>query len=80
MSFSAVIFDLDGVIADTETVQLRAINFLLAPFGFSILPEEWATYYVGYPIEKDVSDIHSRFRACLVNPLLNLKVDGKCSC
>lgn len=59
--FSAVIFDLDGVIADTESVQLRAINLLLHPFGHSLPQEEWAREYVGHPIEEDVRAIQTRF-------------------
>jgi HAD superfamily hydrolase (TIGR01509 family) len=60
--FSAFIFDLDGVIADTESVQLHAINLLLHPFGHSLTQEEWAKEYVGHPIEEDVRAIQTRFR------------------
>lgn len=70
MPFSAVIFDLDGVIADTESVQLRAINMLLNPFGISISADEWAGQYVGHPIEEDVRDLHARLNLSM--PLATL--------
>lgn len=59
--FSAIIFDLDGVIADTESVQLHAVNLILRPFGHSLSQAEWAEQYVGHPIEQDVRAIHARF-------------------
>lgn len=62
MPFSAVIFDLDGVIADTESVQLRAFNAVLNPFGIEISEYQWATQYVGIPVEKDLATIHSQFQ------------------
>jgi HAD superfamily hydrolase (TIGR01509 family) len=62
MFFSAIIFDLDGVIADTESVQLHAINLLLSPYGYSLSQEEWAREYVGHPIEDDVRKLRSRFQ------------------
>ena len=71
MFFSAIIFDLDGVMADTESVQLRAINLLLKPFGYSLSQEEWAREYVGHPIEEDVRRIQSRFQLDMPLEILN---------
>lgn len=62
MLFSGVIFDLDGVIADTESVQLRAVNLMLEPYGHALSPAQWAREYVGHPIEEDIRDIRTRFR------------------
>lgn len=62
MLFSGIIFDLDGVIADTESVQLRAVNLMLEPFGYTLSREEWAESYVGHPIEEDVRDIRLAFQ------------------
>lgn len=62
MDFSGIIFDLDGVIADTESVQLHAINLMLQQYGHSLTPEQWAGDYVGHPIEEDVRDIRLRFK------------------
>lgn len=61
MPCSAVVFDLDGVVADTESVQLKAFNTVLKPFGIEISDYEWATMYVGTPVEIDLARIHARF-------------------
>src|SRR5512138_581898 len=61
MPCSAVVFDLDGVVADTESVQLKAFNAVLKPFGIEISDYEWATMYVGTPVEIDLARIHARF-------------------
>lgn len=41
-------FDLDGLILDTEPLQLLATNRALASIGVQIAPEDWAQY-VGSP-------------------------------
>ena len=69
MSFSAVVFDLDGVVADTESVQLRAMNTVLNPFGIEISEYKWATECVGIPIENDLAAIHAKYR-------LSVPLDG----
>lgn len=61
MLFSGVIFDLDGVIADTESVQLRAVNLMLEPYKHTLSPGQWAADYVGHPIDEDIRDIRTRF-------------------
>ncbi len=61
MSLCAVIFDLDGVLADTESVQLRVMNSLLNPFGVTISREDWGMTFVGVPIEEDLRRVHRQF-------------------
>ena len=60
MSFHAAVFDLDGVVADTESVQLEAINIVLKPFGIAVSDYEWATKFVGIPVEEDIATIHAQ--------------------
>jgi beta-phosphoglucomutase-like phosphatase (HAD superfamily) len=43
----AVIFDLDGLIIDSEPLQLRAINQALAPVGVTLTEADWVQR-VGY--------------------------------
>ena len=38
--FKAIIFDMDGVIADSEPLHLRAENITLAPYGIQITEED----------------------------------------
>jgi HAD superfamily hydrolase (TIGR01509 family) len=40
----AVVFDLDGVLVDSESLHFRAANLVLARFGRSISEEEYTTY------------------------------------
>jgi beta-phosphoglucomutase len=43
----AVIFDFDGVIADSETLHLRAFNEVLAPFGLELTEKDYYKTYLG---------------------------------
>jgi HAD superfamily hydrolase (TIGR01509 family) len=44
----AVLFDCDGVIADSEPLHLRAFQEALAPLGITITPTEYAERYLGF--------------------------------
>ena len=47
MALHAVIFDCDGVLADTEPLHLRAFNAVLAPLGITLTPADYAASYLG---------------------------------
>ena len=47
MRLRAVIFDCDGVLADTEPLHLRAYNTILEPLGVAIGPAEYAADFLG---------------------------------
>jgi beta-phosphoglucomutase len=44
----AIIFDFDGVIADSERLHLRSYQDILAPEGVSISNEDYLNKYLGY--------------------------------
>ena len=44
----AIVFDFDGVIADSEPLHLRALQGVLAPLGMSVGREEYDARYLGY--------------------------------
>jgi beta-phosphoglucomutase len=44
----AIVFDFDGVIADTEVLHLRAYQQVLEPEGISISNDEYFERYLGY--------------------------------
>jgi beta-phosphoglucomutase len=44
----AVLFDCDGVIADSEPLHLRAFQEVLAPLGITITPAEYVARYLGF--------------------------------
>ena len=45
---TAVIFDFDGVIVDTEPLHYRAFQEVLSPLGFGYPWEEYLATYIGY--------------------------------
>ena len=47
-ALQAIVFDFDGVIADSEHLHLRAYQQVLAPEGISISNEEYFERYLGY--------------------------------
>jgi HAD superfamily hydrolase (TIGR01509 family) len=44
----AVVFDFDGVIADSEPLHLRALQGVLTPLGITVDRREYYTRYLGY--------------------------------
>ncbi len=66
--FDAIIFDFDGVIADTEPLHCAAFVKILAPYGIDL---NYATYlkrYVGY-------DDRDMFRAIFADNAIDLNSD-----
>jgi beta-phosphoglucomutase len=47
-ALQAIVFDFDGVIADSEILHLRAYQQVLAPEGITISNEEYFDKYLGY--------------------------------
>ncbi len=57
----AVIFDFDGVIADSEMLHLRSFNRIFAPFGVKISTPDYYKKYLGltdYDCLKEVCQTH----------------------
>jgi beta-phosphoglucomutase len=55
-ALQAIVFDFDGVIADSERLHLRSYQDILAPEGITISTEEYLERYLGY-------DDHGVFKA-----------------
>ena len=47
-ALQAIVFDFDGVIADSERLHLRSYQEILAPEGISITSDEYYERYLGY--------------------------------
>ena len=45
---SAIVFDFDGVLVDSEPLHLRAYQEVLEPFGLSLLREKYYASYLGF--------------------------------
>ena len=49
----AIIFDFDGVIADSERLHLRSYQDILAPEGVTISTDDYLQKYLGVPVVID---------------------------
>jgi beta-phosphoglucomutase family hydrolase len=56
----AIIFDMDGVIVDSEQLHLDAFNESIKKFGIKIGMKEWSTRYVGTGTRFIMSDVLKR--------------------
>ena len=57
---SAVVFDFDGIIVDSEPLHFRAFNEVLEPLGKSVAWEAYCETYIGFD---DRAAFHEIFRA-----------------
>ena len=48
MSLRAIVFDFDGVIANSEPLHLRAFQDVLAPHGITLAESDYYARYLGY--------------------------------
>lgn len=53
----AVIFDLDGLLVDTEPICYQILRDILAPFGYPITLEEYVQGYSGKPEDANVAHL-----------------------
>ncbi len=62
MTLQAVIFDLDGLVVDTEPLQQRAFNQLLSQHGiaYQISDEEYGKFFVGVSVEENANWLTTR--------------------
>ena len=58
--YRAVIFDVDGLIVDTEEIYCRTFNDTLREHGVSLTREDYV-WCVGHPTEKNCEDAVARF-------------------
>ncbi len=58
--FQAIILDMDGVIVDTEPIQLEAFRLFLDSFHIEV-SESFLASLVGYSIQDNMADIKQRF-------------------
>ena len=59
--FSAVVFDLDGVLWDGEPLYREAVNVVLAPYGHRLSDEEYAMI-MGHSVEASWEWLRQRFQ------------------
>lgn len=62
MSIKAVIFDFDGVIADSEPCHLAAFNQVFAQFGIELDPETYYEKYLGCTDWELIEDVQRDYK------------------
>lgn len=55
MKKKAVIFDMDGLLVDTEIISCRIYQIILKPFGYDFTKHEYATHYSGNTEVKNIT-------------------------
>jgi hypothetical protein len=50
-AIQAIVFDFDGVLADSEPLHLRSYQQVLTPLGVTVTRDEYYTHYLGYDDE-----------------------------
>lgn len=72
----AVLFDMDGLMVDTEPLHLQAFNFALKKFGKHLTEEENTKRYIGTPDIDGAKDMVVRFNLPIsVSEFLKVKQD-----
>lgn len=54
---TSVIFDMDGLLVDTEIISYKLYQKILAPYGYSFSIHEYATIYSGKTEEKNLTHL-----------------------
>ena len=62
MVLKAVIFDFDGVIADSEPCHLAAFNRILAEFGIELTKEQYYASYLGFTDYEVFENIRQNYK------------------
>lgn len=70
--FTTVVFDMDGVMIDSEPMQLAAYNVALTPLGVSLNKEDFIRWCVGRKSHENFTFLRDRFN--LTESLENLLV------
>ncbi|VVB56772.1 Phosphoglycolate phosphatase [uncultured archaeon] len=58
----AILFDLDGVLADSETLHLQTFNETFAPYGVRIARAYWDKHYLGTGSRHIVQELMAKYK------------------
>ncbi|MCE5341661.1 MAG: HAD family phosphatase [Planctomycetaceae bacterium] len=73
----AVIFDFDGVIADSEPSHFAATNKVLEQFGVQLDKDEYYTSYLGYTDTQMFEAVRDKFELNIDTPQIEMLIDQK---
>jgi len=75
----AIVFDFDGVLADSEMLHLRVYNELLAPSGVQIGKAQYCERYLGFDDEGVFQQVAIDHRLMLGDEEIDLLIEEKAS-
>jgi len=73
----AIVFDFDGVLADSEPLHLRAYQQVLSRFGISLSRDEYYANYLGYDDQGVFEQLTARHRVQLSERDVRALIDEK---
>ena len=74
---SAIVFDFDGVLADSEPIHLRVYQELLAPVGVTLTKEQYCARYLGFDDEGAFRQMGSDFGLLMGDEEIELLMAAK---
>jgi HAD superfamily hydrolase (TIGR01509 family) len=77
MSIQAVVFDFDGVLADSEPVHFRVYQELLAPSGVTLTMDAYCARYLGFDDEGAFRQMAADFNLLLGDEEIELLIEEK---
>lgn len=77
MTISAIVFDFDGVLADSEPIHFRAYQELLAPSGVTLTKEAYCARYLGFDDEGAFRQMAADFNLLLGDEEIEMLVVAK---
>jgi beta-phosphoglucomutase len=76
-SIKAVVFDFDGVLADSEPIHLRIYQELFAPAGVALTKEEYCARYLGFDDEGVFKQVAADYKLLLGDEEIEMLVAEK---
>jgi beta-phosphoglucomutase len=73
----AIVFDFDGVLADSEPLHLRSYQTVLSPLSIALTAEDYYTRYLGYDDESVFTKLAATHGVALDDRRLQALIDGK---
>ena len=77
MPVRAIVFDFDGVLADSEALHLRSYQDILSPHGITLTHDEYCARYLGFDDEGAFRQIAADYDLLLGDEELELLMEEK---
>ncbi|SRR6266568_5037512 len=77
MPIRAIVFDFDGVLADSEPIHLRIYQELFAPAGVTITKDEYCARYLGFDDEGVFTQVAADYKLLLADEEIEMLIAEK---